>query len=561
MLGPLWQSALLCRAQTPATPTFRTQSELVLVPIVVTRNGRHVSGLTPDKFTILEDGTQQQLVSVEEIKSDDRPVAGQAARAPNTFSNLVEEQRVAAHLTIFAFDTINTSAIVQSHARESLMRFLLALPESDSPMMLVALTSSGLRVLHSMTTSPAELRTAIARMKTILSEAERSGDTTREDQQARDAAMQAVSARNQGKPERDTDEIARLAQLFVDLPDSFKQSRTIERARTTLEQLQDLARALAGVPGRKSLVWVTGGISFTEGTSPELPFYNVRSGPRSRSTSGVPFGMIAEANDQFDRTWELFSDGNIAVYPVDMQQLFNPCFSDPGISGMRCGEHDKAQMGFGLRAQAMNGFPDKTGGKYCNLQQNLEECFRSAAEQSAQYYMAAFHPKSREKAGWRKLTIRVAAPDVHVSTRSGYFLRRNNAPAAQEGEWNSVLASRLDATGIAFSVRWLEAREGESKPGRTMFEIVLAPGAITLENENRFHITLAGVAYNGKGEAASRLYKKIEAQPRSQEVEQISKTGLHYRDAVELAPGEREVRFIVRDEYSGRIGSVTAYRE
>jgi fibronectin type 3 domain-containing protein len=38
----------------------------------------------------------------------------------------------------------------------------------------------------------------------------------------------------------------------------------------------------------------------------------------------------------------------------------------------------------------------------------------------------------------------------------------------------------------------------------------------------------------------------------------LKKTGLLYNGALDLAPGEYSVRFVVRDDLSGRVGSVAA---
>ena len=558
-------SVLICAttytspAQRDSTlPTFRSQSELVLVPIVVTRKGEHVSGLAADKFTVLENGVPQQLASVDEIKASSALSTQRMALQPNTYTNFLPETRADFHLTIYAFDLLNTPAIVQQHARQSLIRFLSALPESDEPMMLVALTGNGLRVLHTVTTSPAELRAAVQTIKAKDNTGQNLNDSARSDEQARGTAMQIVSAHNQGKPEKDPDEIARLADLLRELPDSYRQNEIMNRTAMTLGMLQDLARALAGIPGRKSLVWVTGGISYTEGTAPALPYYNVRGGPRSRSSSGVLFGQIADSNDFFDRTWELLSDGNVAVYPVDMEQVFNPCFSDPSLMGQRCGEHELTKMGFGVRAQAMNGFSDKTGGKYCELQQSLEQCFRSVSKHGSQYYIAAYYPGSRGKPGYRKLSVKVSLPDAHVYTRSGYFFGRTiDTAQGEDGELHRVLASPLDASGIHLSVRWLGPNSTETKAA---FELVVSPGSISLGNGDRVQLTLTGAAYNNKGEFVARLAKKIESRLRPDDIEKINKTGLLYRDTVQLSTGETQVRFVVRDAVSGRVGSVTAYR-
>src|ERR1700742_3675590 len=54
-------------AATPATPTFKVGVTNVLVDVVVTdRHGVPAEGLTKDRFSVLEDGQPQTIVSFAE---------------------------------------------------------------------------------------------------------------------------------------------------------------------------------------------------------------------------------------------------------------------------------------------------------------------------------------------------------------------------------------------------------------------------------------------------------------------------------------------------------------
>ena len=66
----LWSLCSLTQAQTSpntqATPTFRANSRLVQVDVIVLDgSGRPIRGLTDRDFTILEDGKPQQLRSFD----------------------------------------------------------------------------------------------------------------------------------------------------------------------------------------------------------------------------------------------------------------------------------------------------------------------------------------------------------------------------------------------------------------------------------------------------------------------------------------------------------------
>lgn len=79
-------------------PVIQVQSNLVLVDVVVTRNGVPVKGLTKDQFRVLENGKEQELKVFEVHTEAEQPATANAAStnapaprapalAPNTYSD------------------------------------------------------------------------------------------------------------------------------------------------------------------------------------------------------------------------------------------------------------------------------------------------------------------------------------------------------------------------------------------------------------------------------------------------------------------------------------------
>jgi hypothetical protein len=52
--------------------------------------------------------------------------------------------------------------------------------------------------------------------------------------------------------------------------------------------------------------------------------------------------------------------------------------------------------------------------------------------------------------------------------------------------------------------------------------------------------------------------QKVEAHLTAEKLSAVRQNGIAYSGALDLAPGEYTVRFVVRDDLSGRIGSVAA---
>ena len=63
---------------------FTSRTELVLVPTVVTdKSGNHIAGLKKEDFTILENGSERQVATFEEITSDPVRLSRPLIRAPS----------------------------------------------------------------------------------------------------------------------------------------------------------------------------------------------------------------------------------------------------------------------------------------------------------------------------------------------------------------------------------------------------------------------------------------------------------------------------------------------
>ena len=78
------------------------------------------------------------------------------------------------------------------------------------------------------------------------------------------------------------------------------------RARLTLDAMNQLARYLGALPGRKNLIWFSG--SFPINILPDGDLQN-------------PFGVVASSEDEFRETTDLFARSQVAVYPIDARGL------------------------------------------------------------------------------------------------------------------------------------------------------------------------------------------------------------------------------------------------
>jgi hypothetical protein len=160
--------------------------------------------------------------------------------------------------------------------------------------------------------------------------------------------------------------------------------------------------------------------------------------------------------------------------------------------------------------------------------------------------------------------VKVKGGHVEVRARSGFFV--TNATIDPENNRNSDIASALqsplDYTSLALMARFNKTETGK-EPGkkRVTYEIHLAadPALVDSADNNHILIEFLAMAKTPQGKQVDHpLGKKIDMHLDPDKLASIRQKGMGYTGALDLAPGEYTVRFVVRDDLSGRVGSVAA---
>jgi hypothetical protein len=172
--------------------------------------------------------------------------------------------------------------------------------------------------------------------------------------------------------------------------------------------------------------------------------------------------------------------------------------------------------------------------------------------------------RSKTKAGWRQLAVKVKRDHVEVRARSGFFVTNATIDPenSRSSDISSALESPLDFTSLALVARWNKIEPGK-EPGkkRVNYEMHLAadPGLINDADNNHIVLEFVAMAKTPEGKAIDHpMGQKIDAHLTPEKLAAVRQIGLGYSGALDLAPGEYTVRFVVRDDLSGRIGSVAA---
>ena len=172
--------------------------------------------------------------------------------------------------------------------------------------------------------------------------------------------------------------------------------------------------------------------------------------------------------------------------------------------------------------------------------------------------------RSKNQSGWRRLGVKVKRDQAQVRARSGFFVTNATTDPEKSRTDDIALAlqSPLDCTALALVGRWDNIEPG-NEPGKKHVNYRLGlPSASSFINDadnNHVALELLAMAKTSKGEPTDHpVSQKIEGYLRPERVSAIRQRGIVFTGALDLAPGEYTVRFVVRDDLSGRIGSLAA---
>jgi len=525
---------------------FTSRTELVLIPTLVTdKSGNHVSGLKKEDFTVLENGAEQQIATFEEITSDVHRWS--RFKDPKEFTNSVTGAAFRGRITLIVLDFINTRFADQANARKELLKYLTQSLDQREPTALYTLTRSGVQVIHDFTTDPRILVAALHKVK---------GDTSQLVDTEEDVERMTGSASPDGsagvEPGAVQSEADKIQTMLEDSELSFQSFEQRLAITYTLEGMQQISQALAGFPGRKSLIWASGGFPFSVSDT------TMQLAPAGRDT-------LLDVLPLYEHTWQLLNSAQIALYPLDVKGL--QVVTVPAASVGNPGKNYARNMSTKqMDTQAtFQTFASMTGGRAYYNSNDLAKGFREAVSDSSQYYMLGYYlDRSNTKAGWRKLTVKVQRDHVQVRARSGFFV--TNATVDPDTNRNhdlsSALQSPLDYTSLAVWARWGSIEPGK-EPGKKHINydmhLPADSGIINEADNNHVAVEFVTLAITPEGKQVGRpAGQKIDTHLSAEKVAGMHDKGIAYAGSLELAPGEYTVHFVVRDDLTGRIGSVAA---
>jgi VWFA-related protein len=391
--GLIAWAAIVLRAQSPADSTvLHTSTRLVQVNVIVDRKNAPVANLTRDDF-ILTDRGKPRTIDVFSIESSATSGTSAATLPPNTFSNRPSPGAAPPNVVIVLLDGRNTRFEDQANAKRQLVRFLSSVDPKDR--IAIYTFTNTLRVLCDFTANHEERQTILAKF---------CGST------GTDVITAHPDLANSGDA---------IIDEFVDQSNQIFANRAlVDSAGATVAAFAAIASHVADLPGRKTLVWITGSLPFS----------------------------LASAATAFNRA-------NLAVYPVDARGLIGmPGQLTASAPSPRRQQHIAAFGPEGL--QTMDQLAELTGGRAFYNTNDLSGALRTAVEDSRVTYTLGFYLDSESLDGkFHELKVQVSHPGLNVRYRKEYLASKERPASDEESKINLLhaLDSPLESTAIPLS--------------------------------------------------------------------------------------------------------------
>lgn len=520
--------------------TFRTQSILVQVPVIVTdKSGNHIHGLTKDEFRLTENGKQQNLSSFEEVTATNSRLPVTPMK-PGQFANLTLSDDQPRIVTVIAIDTINTPLFDHAYGRQQVLKYLADNVDPGQVLALMIMSSGGVKVVQGLTEDPQQL---ISRLKKL------SGGSPAMQGLDADAQASAAMGRIPALPPATVgmDGFAYMRAIVALGDATIAQFKQMDALEATINAFNAIAWSLSGVPGRKSLIWLTGGFPFLISSPDAIPDY---------------------LGGAYERAMHALDEAQISVYPVDVTGLTMLGAADASRASLKDGAQasgllSKRSWLHQSATVSLNQVAEMTGGKAFYNTNDLANSFKRAAEDSSSYYMLGYYLDAKNNnAGWRQLKVHVDKKDVEVRARKGFFVTNAtlHAELSKNSDLSYALSTPIEGTGVPITVEWAGvAGDGEKK--RADYVAHMPPNSLAFDpaGQNRLNFDFVAVAYKDREAkpAATSVMNYAKTVPEAQ-LASLKTNGIDFRNALELAPGNYLVRFVVRDNVTGKIGSLTA---
>ncbi len=515
MLAP----ALPAQQQSGSLYRFKVETDVVLVNVVVRdKSGAIVRGLKKEDFTVFEDGKAQHVASFdfEQAETQAVPQPAQAVlvspRTTPTVAVVKPNDKLEfrdRRIMVLFFDLTSMQPEEIERAVQAGQKFV---DQQMTPADMVAVISlaSSLQVNQDLTSDHDLLHKALARLNPS------SGGGF-------DAGLTG-----------DTEGTADTAQPFT--PDDTEYN--IFNTDRRLEALQSLADSLSRIEQKKSVIYFSSGMD--------------KTGIENQS-------QLRNAINRAIRS-------NVSIYPADMRGL------QAIIPG---GEAQQASLrgtspysGASVRNAFDSNFSTQetlvtlaqdTGGRAFLDSNDFGAVFKKVQEDTSAYYVLGYRSTNPARDGrFRKITVKTSVANVKIEFRKGYYAPRDFAHSNRDDREQQLvdeLNSELSSTDLDVFLSAAYFRLGDSRFFVPVSLVV--PGSeipfTQAGDKSKATLDIIGVVRDELQRPVGNVRDTVKLN--LDESQQVRRKNVQYQTGFTLPPGKFHLKFVLRENQSGRLGS------
>ena len=536
---------------------------MVLVDAVVTDgSGKPVADLKADDFKILENGKPQAIRgfgarSPELLQQHAASLPPARSLPPGLFTNITDFHPEYGPLTVILIDSLNTPNLDQVYMREALIKYL----QSMGPRQNVAIYTLGahLGLIQNLNADPQILQEALKRIaadpswkkKQQMKPAAAPND---QDSRARALAADLLGAGVIYDRERQIDLMQSSVQEFF--PDQAARQLD-DRVKFTLNALEQIARNVAGYPGRKNLIWL----------SAAFPLF----------VDPSDAGMFDARNYQpeVQQAANLLTNNEMAVYPVDVRGLVGGLLPDAASDAQRHGSFGgqaanrvltSRTVALGASHVAMDHLAEQTGGRAYYNRNDIDHGIALSVRDGSTYYSIGYYPADKNWNGkFRKIELKVIGKGLHVAYRRGYFAQDPGHLTPEQnalGHKEFLASMALDVPTSTLLPVVSSVFPPDAQHSQVYVNVGVDPHAVLFEpqpgNRQQGQLEFATIVLDANGKPVTSKSDILKTELTPQTFVQVMSGSLVVRQKFDLPPGKYLLRIGVRDLQSNLIGTLTA---
>jgi VWFA-related protein len=524
VLATVLAMASVSAQNAPAPPkaqrggyTFRVSSELVLVNVVVRdRSGAPVRDLKPEDFTVLEDGKPQHVESFdtetpELVAQEQGPSQATVNGAP--LPQILSNEKPSPEAThdrrlVVIFIDLSSMQPEEIERAVTAARTYVAKQMTASDLVAVITLGDSMNVEQDFTNDHTLLDKALARLSSVTGEGFEQGST--------------------GDTEGTPDTGAQFT------PDDTEYNLFSTDRR--LQAITSLAASLSRIEQRKSVLYFSSAFQ--------------RTGVENQSQLRQAINSAVRAN--------------MALYTVDIRGL--QALPPGGDSTQASLRGTAAYSGKAVQNDLDTNFASQetlatlasdTGGKSFLDSNDFSRPFATMQKDTGFYYVLGYKSTNKAMDGrYRHITVRVNRRDVKLEYRQGYYGPRDFAhfnKDDRERQLEDEISSDLPITDLPVYVDTAYFRDQAGQYYVPVSVVVPASALPVVGAENqRATLDVLGVVREANTKVpVGTIRQTIKLDPTAS----ASRRNLQYNTAFMLPPGSYHLKFVVRENQNGTLGT------